>query len=228
MDTNHNPVLEPNDDWYPREAVGRILAFRDGICFFSIDYDSDWGIQAPFAKALLKFARCSTCGAPPQADFSSCPCGGDKSYEETLYCVSKTVWDSKLEDPWKKDRRRVYDWSTRNARREAIQDSAEPPYSHADITLLREVQNDVCYYCGTSISENFQVEHLEPLVFGGSNGIRNIMLACADCNRRKWTFSEAQFWRRVRKRLPAAQFRRVREAAKVMKREVRRRLRERN
>ena len=44
----------------------------------------------------------------------------------------------------------------------------------------------------------------------------------------KWTLSEAQFWQRLRKRLPATQFNRVREAAKVMKREVRRRLRERN
>lgn len=132
-----------------------------------------------------------------------------------------------MESLFKKDRRRVWDWFTRKARQDAIQESDEPPYSQADITLLRKVQNDACYYCGTSISGNFQVDHLEPLASGGSNGIRNIMLACADCNRRKWTLREDQFWRRLRKRLPAAQFKRVREAAKVMKREVRRRLRKR-
>ena len=228
MDTNRKPELEHNDDWYPRDAVGRILYFGDGVCLFSIDYDPDWGIQAPFVEALHKYARCSTCGAPPQANFSSCPCGGDGLYERTLYCVSKTVWDSELESLCKKDRRRVWNWFTRKARREAIQGSDEPSYSAADIALLRSVQVDACYYCGTSISENFQVDHLAPLAKGGSNGNRNIMLACADCNRRKWILSETQFWRRLRKRLPAAQFKRVRESAKVMKREVRRRLRELN
>ena len=228
MDTNHKPELESNGDWYPREAVNCIYFRGDGTCLFFIDYDPDWGIQAPFAEALRKYARCSTCGAPPQADFSPCPCGGDELYKRALYCVSETVWKSELESLCKKDRRRVYDWSTRKARRGAIEDSDEPSYSHVDITLLRSVQNDACYYCGTSISESFQVDHLEPLAFGGSNGIRNIMLSCADCNRRKWTLNEAQFWRRLRKRLPTTQFKRVREAAKVMKREVRRRLRERN
>ena len=205
------------------------MYFRgDGTCLFSIDYDQDWGIQAPFAEALLKFARCWTCGAPPQADFSPCPCGGDVSSELSLYSVSEAVWCNELESLCKKDRRRVYNWSTRKTRREAIQDSDEPPYSHADIALLREIQNGACYYCGTSISGNFQVDHLEPLAFGGLNGIRNIMLACADCNRRKWTLNETRFWHRLRKRLPATQFNRAREAAKAIKREVQRRLRERN
>lgn len=225
MDAGNKPAIEP-DDWYPRGAVGYIC-HRRGSCTFSIDYNPDWGIHGAFAEALHKYARCSTCGAPPQADFSSCPCGGDGSSELSLYTVSEAVWRSELESLFKKDRRRVWDWFTRKARQDAIQESDEPPYSQADITLLRKVQNDACYYCGTSISGNFQVDHLEPLASGGSNGIRNIMLACADCNRRKWTLREDQFWRRLRKRLPAAQFKRVREAAKVMKREVRRRLRKR-
>lgn len=228
MDTSRESTLEPDDDWYPREAVSCMSFFEDGICLFSIGYDPDWGIQAPFAEALRKYARCSTCGSPPQADFSSCPCSSDGSGERTMYRVSKAVWDSELYSLWKKDRRRVWDWSSREARRELIKNSDEPSYSSADIAMLRVIQNDACYYCGTSISENFQVDHLEPLALGGSNGIRNIMLACADCNRRKWALKEAQFWRRLRKRLPVAQFKRVREAAKVMKREVRRQLRDLN
>ena len=226
MDSGNKPTIE-SDDWYPREAVAYIYRGK-GSCIFPIDYNPDWGIHGAFAEALHKHARCSTCGAPPPADFSPCPCGGDQSSELSLYSVSEAVWRNELESPWKKDRRRVYDWSTRKARREAIQESDEPPHSQADIALLREIQNGACYYCGTSISRNFTVDHLEPLAYGGSNGVRNIMLACADCNRRKWTLSEAQFWQRLRKRLPATQFNRVREAAKVMKRQVRRRLRERN
>lgn len=226
MDTNRKPALKPSEDWHPREVVGDILCLGDGTYSFSIHYDPNWESQAAFVEALRKHARCSACGAPPQADFRSCPRCDDGLCERPFYSVSVAVWDSELEALWKKDRRRVSDWFTRKSRREAIEASDEPSYSHADITLLRSVQNDACYYCGTSISENFQVDHLEPLASGGSNGIRNIMLACADCNRRKWALDEAQFWRKLRKRLPSAQFKRVRESAKVMKREVRRQLRE--
>ena len=52
------------------------------------------------------------------------------------------------------------------------------------------------------------------------------MLACAVCNRAKRALSEVQFWRKLRRRLPAEEFTRGRESAKAMKREKRRRLRQ--
>lgn len=215
-------ALQPD----PIPAVDFIVCCGDGFIYFLIDYDPEWGILASFAEALHEHARCVACAAPPQADFSPCPCGGGTSKWRGMYRVNKAVWKSELEFLRKKDRRRVWNRNQRKSRREAIQKSDDPSYSSADIALLRSVQNDACYYCGTSISENFQVEHLDPLTLGGSNGIGNIMLACPACNQSKWTLSEAQFWRKLRKRLPAPEFERVRESAKVMKREKRRRLRE--
>ena len=105
-----------------------------------------------------------------------------------------------------------------------MEDSDEAAYAAADIELLRSIQKDMCYYCGAEISNRFQIDHLEPLALGGSNGFRNIMLACSDCNRRKRIHSEAKFWRMRKKLLPPAKFERVREAAKAMKREKRRRV----
>ena len=84
---------------------------------------------------------------------------------------------------------------------------------------LRNVQNDTCYYCGVSIGSNAKVEHLEPLARGGSNGFRNIMLACPSCNAAKGALSGAQFWRKRRKQMHPHEFERVRESAKNMKRE---------
>ncbi len=216
-----------DDHFFPSPAVSEMFDVGDGFLYFSIDYDPGWGILAAFKEALRKHVQCSRCGAPPQADFSSCPCGveGPDFYGD--YRASADVWRSELEPLWKKDRRRAWDWVSRANRREAIAESDEPAYSKADIELLRAIQDDVCYYCGASISEGFQVDHLEPLALGGSNGIRNIMLACSSCNRSKWIHRETKFWRKLRKRLPEGEYHRVREAAKTMKREKRRRLRER-
>ena len=207
----------------PSPAVDWIHSHGDE-CYFSIDYDPEWGILDSFAEALVKHARCAGCAAPPPLDFGSCPCGGDGPNHRSTYRIDDATWESELDPLWKRDRRRVYDWNRRKSRREAIEGSLEPSYSNADIALLRSIQNDACYYCGTSISGSFQVDHLEPLARGGSDGVGNIMLACAACNRAKWALSEAQFWWKLRRRWPAEEFARVRESAKAMKREKRRRL----
>lgn len=45
-----------------------------------------------------------------------------------------------------------------------------------------------CAYCGIGIDRHtIQEDHVIPVVAGGSNGIANIVPACAPCNRRKGT-----------------------------------------
>ena len=82
---------------------------------------------------------------------------------------------------------------------------------------MRRAQNDACYYCGTSIHANAQVDYLKPLAQGGSDGYVNIMLVCASCNTAKGTLNERQFWTSLQKQLPPAQFGFLRKAAKDMK-----------
>lgn len=190
---------------------------------FSIEYDLELGMLPEFAEALREHAKCGTCRQPPQVYFDACNCGDDSM----IYVVERKIWKKTLEPLWKRDRRRAYKRNSREWRQQMIRDSDEPSYSPADIELLRSIQNDMCYYCGTSISEGFDVDHLEPLVQGGSNGVGNIMLACSKCNQSKWAHSEAKYWRRLRKRFSESEFNRLRESAKIMKREKRKRLRER-
>jgi len=43
-----------------------------------------------------------------------------------------------------------------------------------------------CAYCGTHLTfQNATLDHIIPLGRGGSAGIENVTLACADCNRKK-------------------------------------------
>ena len=193
-------------------AVYEVLLSEGGV-YLSIDYDPECGMLPSFADALHEHACCVDCGAPPQGDFSRCPCDGDHAFFN--WRVDHASWKSIVKPLWRKDWRRVYG----RRRRDAIRDSDEPAYSARDVAWLRKVQDDTCYYCGVSILTNAQVEHLEPLARGGSNGFRNIMLACPSCNAAKGALNEAQFWRRLRKTLNSVEFERVRESAKVMKRE---------
>ena len=202
-------------------AIDQVVISREGV-YMLIAYDHEWGMLASLAEALGQHARCIYCGAPPQIDFGACPCDRDTSakrhknspafFECRIDC---SVWEDIVEPLWRRDLRRV---KSRN-RRDAIRDSDEPSYSASDVAWLRRVQNNACYYCGTSIHTSSHVEHLEPLARRGSNGFRNIMLACPSCNAAKGTLSEASFWRRLRKQMGPLRFERVRNAAKVMKRE---------
>lgn len=189
---------------------------EDGV-YLSIDYDPEHGMLASFAALLHEYARCVDCGAPPQGDFGPCPCDGDHSFFN--WRLDHTSWENMVKPLLRKDWRRAYGRRTYELRRDAIRDSDEPAYSASDVAWLRKIQNDTCYYCGVSILTNAQVEHLESLAKGGSNGFRNIMLACPSCNVAKGALSEVQFWRRLRKTLHSVEFERVRESAKIMKRD---------
>ena len=69
--------------------------------------------------------------------------------------------------------------------------------------LFRE-QGGRCRYCGASKRmRNLQIEHLDPVVRGGSNDYQNLQLTCAPCNQRKGMQTDAEFRRRYRSLLPA-------------------------
>ena len=209
-------------------ALGVVLPDRCGYRFF-ISYEPELGMNGEYASALQTYAKCASCGSPPERFFCNCACDSgrnDRNSPRTEYLVEHSVWKRELQPLAKKDTRRESDRRSRDWRREMIGESGEDAVTHTDIETLREIQRNKCYYCGTSIDDCEQVDHLEPLVYGGSNGLSNIMLACPTCNRSKYTFSESEFWRRRRRRVPIEDFLPVREAAKEMKKAKRRYIRE--
>ncbi len=51
-----------------------------------------------------------------------------------------------------------------------------------------------CAWCGDSlVGQEFEIDHIHPLSRGGDNLPENLVLACADCNRRKGDKSPLTF-----------------------------------
>ena len=209
------------------DAVHHSYPDRNDKRFF-IHYEPELGMNGEYANTLRTYARCASCGSPPERFFCVCACSRGKSGREnahTVYRVEHTVWNQVLEALRKKDARRGYDRRSKDWRREMISESKEAPYTQSDLETLRVIQGDKCYYCSTSIENCAQVDHLQPLSRGGSNGLENIMLACPTCNRSKYTFSESKFWQRRRRRVSREDYLLAREAAKEMKKAKRRYMR---
>ena len=70
------------------------------------------------------------------------------------------------------------------ARRAALA-GAEGHHTAREIMALLKKQGCCCAWCGASIKAGYHADHVVPLSKGGGNSIRNIVLACPSCNRRK-------------------------------------------
>lgn len=69
-------------------------------------------------------------------------------------------------------------------------------YEHFTGDQVRELyasQSGCCAYCTCELNGKYECDHIVPLSRKGSNGIRNIAIACKRCNRRKRDFSVAVF-----------------------------------
>ena len=55
-------------------------------------------------------------------------------------------------------------------------------HSGADIDLLMTLQKGLCTYCHIEIKNGYHIDHICPLILGGSNDKKNIQLLCPKCN----------------------------------------------
>ena len=84
---------------------------------------------------------------------------------------------------WQKknpDKRRITE-----AKRRAQKQGSPGSYTEQDIAELLIRQRDRCGYCDKSLKRGFHVDHVIPLVLGGTNNRANLQLLCASCNTRK-------------------------------------------
>lgn len=49
------------------------------------------------------------------------------------------------------------------------------------IRFLFDMQNGECAYCFSTM-ENYHIEHITPISFGGTNNLSNLVLSCPPCN----------------------------------------------
>lgn len=93
---------------------------------------------------------------------------------------------------------------TAHQRRRSRLAGAIGSYTSAEWRALVAAFNGCCAYCG--VSGPLDADHCIPLARGGTNNIGNILPACASCNHRKHTLTEAEFRARM-----------AREASKLKK-----------
>ena len=63
-----------------------------------------------------------------------------------------------------------------------------------DLVAIFEQQNGSCAYCGLVLTpKNLAVDHAHPRCRGGGYGVDNLLMACDDCNRLKWSRTEVEF-----------------------------------
>jgi hypothetical protein len=71
-----------------------------------------------------------------------------------------------------------------------------PGHQNARVPVSNKLKHEVwrrdgfrCAYCGRGIDEvELEVDHIRPVVQGGSNAASNLQTLCVDCNRRKGGF----------------------------------------
>lgn len=85
----------------------------------------------------------------------------------------------------------------RHARR-AREVGAPGAWMASEWRALRESLGDRCAYCGST--QRLTIDHVVPLVRGGSNSIDNLIVACRSCNSRKGTLTALEFAERTRSR----------------------------
>ena len=191
------------------------FCIHKGGCDFFFLRDNLRDFSESTKSMLLKFGKCVSCGNNIKKDFSPCECTTKDSDKDwvTGYRITHEQYEQ-IEAHLKKDRRRAYSRKGGAIRRKRLS-KAEGKHTPDDIGQIWELQNRKCYFCWEPLwvpflilgetrllhsRELYEVEHLTPLLKGGTNWPYNIALACKKCNQRKYDRSEAFFWRLLEKK----------------------------
>ena len=69
--------------------------------------------------------------------------------------------------------------------RRAREQECEGEHTAEHVRAQYDRQKGKCFYCHEKMGEKYEVDHVIPLVRGGSNGPENLVVACRACNRAK-------------------------------------------
>lgn len=97
---------------------------------------------------------------------------------------------------WRENNPEVVRAYCRNRR--ALRASAGGKHTQQDVASKLASQKGKCHWCAQKISGTYHVDHVIPLIKGGTNGPENIVIACPSCNMRKqakmpWDFAGRLF-----------------------------------
>lgn len=84
-----------------------------------------------------------------------------------------------------KNPRRREQSNAKNRLRRALKRGSGGKHTPQDVQKQYVNQKGKCYYCKKKVGKVYHVDHVIPLIRGGSNGPENIVIACPTCNLRK-------------------------------------------
>lgn len=91
---------------------------------------------------------------------------------------------------------------TRNIRatnRRALSIGADGFHCRSDIDLIFEEQGGKCPGCLKTLQKGYHVDHVMPLMLGGSNWPSNLQILCKKCNCRKWAKHPLDWFAQINK-----------------------------
>lgn len=103
----------------------------------------------------------------------------------------------KAPQKWRRNNKDKVRALTRN--RQARKRAAHGKHTAADITEILRLQKYRCAapHCRKKLSDKYDVDHIIPLINGGSNDRKNIQIMCPSCNRCKGAKDPISFAREI-------------------------------
>lgn len=103
-----------------------------------------------------------------------------RAYDRLYREENRTSIDKRISS-WRENNpeRTAFIKKTYKARRRAIEKKGDPT---AKLFAWEQAQQKVCYWCGVSCADSYHVDHYIPLSKGGAHTVKNLVIACPQCN----------------------------------------------
>lgn len=116
--------------------------------------------------------------------------------------AKKRQWAIDNPDKAKASARKYYDNNREHFRakvrnRDARKRAAQGSHTAVDIQDILVLQGSKCAYCRAKLAGKYQIDHIEPLIAGGSNDRANLQALCEPCNKRKGAINPLQYARQI-------------------------------
>ena len=157
------------------------------------------------AERIVSSKACVECAALKRAERADL----NKAYQKMLYWKTHTPktdfpsLDPAYHSVYSKkhyiENKPLY--RARDRKRRAIMAGLTEHHTQEDVNRIFFLQKGKCACCRTSIAKAYDIDHIQPIVRGGSDAASNIQLLCGPCNKRKSARDPIDFMRSVGKLL---------------------------